>query len=179
MKKQVYGRKFKRDRNQRKALFSGLISAMILKGKITTTEEKAKAIRPGLEKLVTKAKKGEISKRLLRPYLKPFEIDKMIYEIGPTFISRAGGYTRIIKTGRRLSDNAQLAIIEWTDKIIKVEKPAITENTEKSTEAQSKSSVSSVDKSVHSVVARKASKRTSSKTRPHSAKASRGKKETK
>ncbi len=126
MRKQVFGRKFKRDKNQRKALFSGLISAMILNGKIKTTEEKAKAIRGELEKLVTKAKKGESSKRLLAPYLKPFEVEKMINEIGPTFKDRNGGYTRIIKAGRRFSDNAAVAILEWVEKIVKVEKPATT-----------------------------------------------------
>ena len=121
MRKQVFGRKFKRDKNERKALFSGLISAMVLKGRITTTEEKAKAIRGELEKLVTKAKKEK--KELLGKNLKPFEVDKFINEIGPTFKDRNGGYTRIIKTGRRISDNAGMAILEWTEEIkIKTEK---------------------------------------------------------
>lgn len=115
MKKQIFGRKFKRDVNQRKALFSGLISSMILKGRITTTEHKAKAVRGDLEKLVTKAKKGESSKRLLSKDLKPFEIDRMINEIAPVFKDRDGGYTRIIKKGRRFGDRASTAILEWVD----------------------------------------------------------------
>jgi len=130
MKKQVFGRKFKRTRNQRKALFSGLVSAMILKGKITTTEEKAKAIRPDLEKLVTKAKQGENSKMFLQPYLKSFEIDKMINEIAPTFKNVNGGYTRIIKMGRRLSDNASMALMQWT-KDIQIKNPALPAGREK------------------------------------------------
>lgn len=117
MRKQVYGRKFKRDKNERKALFSGLISAMILNGRIETTEEKAKAIRGDLERLVTKAKKGESSKRLLQKDLKTFEIDKMINQIGPSFANRIGGYTRIIKTRERFNDNARMAIMEWTEQI--------------------------------------------------------------
>lgn len=125
MKKQTFGRKFKRDKNERKALFTGLISAMILNGSIKTTHEKAKAIRPDLEKLVTKAKKGESSKKLLQPLLKPFEIEKMINEIGPTFKDRNGGYTRIIKMGRRFNDDASQALLQWTDEIIKVEKSVI------------------------------------------------------
>ena len=73
MRKQIFGRRFKRDKNERKALFNGLISAMVLKGKIKTTEAKAKAIRSDLEKLVTKAKKEErVARRLLQPNLKPF-----------------------------------------------------------------------------------------------------------
>lgn len=117
MRKQVFGRQFKRTKNQRKALFNGLISAVISKGRIETTEEKAKAIKGDLEKLVTKAKKGEAGRRLLQPDLKPFEMDKMINQIGPTFANRAGGYTRIIKTGKRFNDNASMVILEWVEEI--------------------------------------------------------------
>ena len=117
MRKQVFGRKFKRDKNERKALFNGLISAMILHGKINTTEEKAKAIKADVEKIVTKAKKDEATaRRLLKGIIKDQEmIDKMINEVGPRFKNRAGGYTRIIKTGRRFSDNASMAIMEWVE----------------------------------------------------------------
>jgi large subunit ribosomal protein L17 len=116
MRKQVFGRKFKRTTNQRKALFSGLISSMILKGRISTTYEKAKAIKPDLEKMVTKAKKDEATaRRLLKNSLKPYEIDLMITKIGPAFKSRAGGYTRIIKTGKRFNDDAAMVVMEWTE----------------------------------------------------------------
>lgn len=158
MRKQVFGRRFKRDKNERKALFSGLISAMVLHGSIKTTEQKAKAIKGDLEKLVTKAKKGETSRRILQSSLTKSEIDKMINEIAPGFRNRAGGYTRIIKTGNRFSDNASMAILEWSEKIIKIEKPAITE-TQKKTETQK---LSGSKKLRASAVARKTSKRTSS-----------------
>lgn len=116
MRKQVFGRKFKRDKDQRKALFKGLISAMILKGKIKTTEAKAKAVKGDLEKLVTKAKKEEkVARNLLKSHLKPFEIEKMITQIGPGFKNRVGGYTRIIKSGPRVSDNASMAVMEWSE----------------------------------------------------------------
>ncbi len=121
MKKQVFGRRFKRDRNERKALFSGLISAMILNGSIKTTEEKAKAIRGDLEKLVTRAKKGELARKVLQSHLKSFEIERMINEIAPAFKNRAGGYTRIIKTGRRFNDDASLVLMQWTEEIIKID----------------------------------------------------------
>ncbi len=117
MRKQVFGRQFNRTKNQRKALFSGLISAVISKGRIETTEEKAKAIKGDLEKLVTKAKKGEGAKRLLQKDLKPFEIDKMINQIAPAFANRPGGYTRIIRTGKRFNDNASMVILEWVEEI--------------------------------------------------------------
>lgn len=116
MRKQVFGRQFKRDKNERKALFNGLISSMILHGRINTTEEKAKSIKADVEKIVTKAKKDEATaRRLLKGILKDHEIDKMINEVGPRFKNRAGGYTRIIKTGRRFSDNASMAIMEWVE----------------------------------------------------------------
>jgi large subunit ribosomal protein L17 len=115
MRKQVFGRKFKRDANERKALFNSLISAMILRGEIKTTEQKAKAIKSDLEKLVTKAKKGESAKRLLQPRLKPFEIELMINKIGPGFKNRAGGYTRIIRAGRRFNDDASMVIMQWSE----------------------------------------------------------------
>jgi large subunit ribosomal protein L17 len=116
MKKQIFGRKFKRTTNQRKALFSGLISSMILKGRISTTYEKAKAIKPDLEKMVTKAKKDEATaRRSLKNSLKPHEIDLMVTKIGPAFKNREGGYTRIIKTGKRFNDDATMVIMEWTE----------------------------------------------------------------
>jgi large subunit ribosomal protein L17 len=118
MKKQVFGRKFKRTVNQRNALFSGLISSMILKGRISTTYEKAKAIRPDLEKMVTKAKKDEATaRRLLNGSLKPFEQDLLITKIAPKFKDRPGGYTRIIKTGKRFNDNATMVIMEWSEPV--------------------------------------------------------------
>jgi len=122
MRKQVFGRKFKRDKNERKALFNGLISGLILKGRIETTLEKAKAIQRDAEKLVTRAKKGESAKIELKKSLKPFEVDKMINQIAPVFKDRPGGYTRIIKTGKRFNDNASTAIIEWVDPIPEIVK---------------------------------------------------------
>ena len=116
MRKQIFGRKFKRDKNARKALFNGLISAMVLNGSIKTTEQKAKAIKGDLEKLVTKAKKEkEVAKKLLQSSLKNNEIEKMINVIAPGFKNRAGGYTRIIKTGRRFNDDASMVILQWVE----------------------------------------------------------------
>lgn len=89
---------------------------MILRGKIKTTEAKAKAIKSDLEKLVTKAKKEEkVARNLLKNNLKPFEVEKLISQIGPGFKNRAGGYTRIVKTGPRVSDNASMVVMEWSE----------------------------------------------------------------
>jgi len=116
MKKNVFGRKFKRDKNERKALFKGLMSSLVLNERIKTTEEKAKAIKGSIEKLVTKVKnEGTNVQNLLQDYLHPEAIQKLINEVAPRFKERKGGYTRLIKLGRRFSDDASVVLIEWTE----------------------------------------------------------------
>jgi large subunit ribosomal protein L17 len=123
MKKNVFGRQFKRDHNERKALFKGLMTSLVLHERIETTEEKAKAIKGSVEKLVTKAvKQGVAAERLLLPYLHEDAVKKMITDIAPRFTGRPGGYTRIIRVGRRFNDNASVAVIEW------VVRPVVTED---------------------------------------------------
>lgn len=115
MRKNVFGRQLKRDKNERAALFKGLMSSFVLNDRIKTTEEKAKSIRGRIEKLVTKAKIGGTQvTRLLEPYLTPLAIKKLI-SIAPRFKERPGGYTRLIKLGRRFNDNASVVIMEWVD----------------------------------------------------------------
>ncbi len=117
MKKNVFGRQFKRDHNERKALFKGLMTQLVLHERIETTEEKAKAIKGSVEKLVTKAVKlGKNSERLLLPYLNEDAVKKMINEIAPRFTTRPGGYTRIVRLGKRFNDNATVVFIEWVEK---------------------------------------------------------------
>ncbi len=117
MKKNVYGRKLGRDKNERKALFKSLMSSLVLKERIETTEAKAKAIKPEIEKLVTKAKAGGNSAKLvLEKSLSRDAFNKIVKEIGPRFSKRAGGYTRIIRLGKRFGDDAPLVILEWVEK---------------------------------------------------------------
>jgi large subunit ribosomal protein L17 len=116
MRKNVYGRKFKRDKDERKALFKTLLTSLVLNGRIKTTTQKAKAIKPDADKLITKARKESIlAKRLLERDLLPSAIEKLMKEIAPRFANRKGGYTRIIKLGNRFSDNASTAILEWVE----------------------------------------------------------------
>lgn len=116
MRKNVFGRQFKRDKNERTALFKGLISSLVLHERIKTTEDKAKAIKGEVDKIITKAKKGEaLARHLLQKQLPKKEIEKVILEIAPRFNGRQGGYTRIIRIGRRFSDNAQMVLMEWTE----------------------------------------------------------------
>ena len=116
MNKNVFGRKLRRDKNERKALFKSLMSALVLNERIQTSEAKAKAIRPEIEKLVTKAKKGgNASKLVIEKSLTREAFDKLVKEIGPRFTKRAGGYTRIIKIGERFGDDSPVVLIEWTE----------------------------------------------------------------
>jgi len=107
------GRKFGRVRNQRKALMKGLVEALVLNEKIKTTEAKAKELRPFVEKLITKSKTKDLTTRRYLDARLPFKSAKKLYdEIGPKYIDRAGGYTRIIKLPPRMGDGAKMAIIE-------------------------------------------------------------------
>ena len=129
MKKNVFGRKFKRDKNERKALFKSLMSALVMSERIQTTEAKAKAIRPEIEKLLTKAKQGgNAAKLVIEKSLTKPAYDKIIKEIAPRFSKRQGGYTRLIKLGERFGDDAPVVVMEWTEMaqaIVPVEKTAV------------------------------------------------------
>lgn len=117
MKKNVFGRKLKRDSNERKALFKNLMSSLILSERIKTTEAKAKAIKGSVEKLVTKVKKkGESARNTLLIDLTSPAIEKLIVDLAPRFVNRPGGYTRIIKLQNRVADNASQVYIEWVEK---------------------------------------------------------------
>ena len=117
MKKNVFGRKLSRDREERKALFKSLMSSLIIRESIQTSEAKAKAIKPEIEKLITKAKNMEKGARgVLEKSLSNKAFDKIIKEIGPRFAKRQGGYTRIIKLGERFGDNSPLVVIELVEK---------------------------------------------------------------
>lgn len=117
MRKNVFGRQLKRDRNERKALFKSLLTSLVLYERIQTTEAKAKAVKADADKLITKAKKGGLhAYRLVEPELATVAVKKLLTTIAPRFANRQGGYTRIIRVGRRLKDNAPQVILEWTEK---------------------------------------------------------------
>ena len=90
------------------------VRSLIERGAIETTEAKAKELRPFVEKLITKAKTGTLhARRLAGRHVQKREIaDKLFQEIGPRYATRAGGYTRILKTGHRKGDGAEMARIE-------------------------------------------------------------------
>lgn len=90
--------------------------------RITTTEAKAKMLRPFAEKLITKAKKGDIhSRRIVLSHIEDRAVvHKLFAEIGPRFSERNGGYTRLLKLGPRNGDNAPMALVELVDEGVAV-----------------------------------------------------------
>jgi large subunit ribosomal protein L17 len=95
-------------------MLSNLATALFEHGRITTTETRARLLRPVAEKLITKAKRGDLHNR--REVLKTIRDKSVVHtlftEIAPTFSERPGGYTRITKVGPRKGDNAPMAVIE-------------------------------------------------------------------
>jgi len=117
MKKSIFGKKLKRDTNERKALFKSLMTSLVLKESIRTTEAKAKAIKPEIDKMVTHAKKGtNASMQKIHGSLSHIALDKFVSNVAPRFKDRNGGYTRIIKLGGRVGDEAKMVILEWVEK---------------------------------------------------------------
>lgn len=108
------GRKFGRTHNQRRALLRALAHQLIVHGRITTGEAKAKELRPVIEAMVTRAKSGTArARRELRSRLPETAAVKLARTIAPRMAERPGGYTRIIKLGPRKSDGARMALIEF------------------------------------------------------------------
>jgi len=154
MKKQVFGRHLKRDANERKALFKNLLTSLVIEERITTTQAKAKAIRSAADKLVTKAKKGgPDAYRNLAPDIRYDAVEKLIKTIAPRFADRQGGYTRIVKVGRRVADNASQVVMEW---VVQSEKLEVTgekskkgeKKTDKKTPVKAEVKVSKAKKTV-------------------------------
>jgi len=109
-------RKFGRTKSVRNALMSSLALNLIVRGKIKTTEPKAKELRPMIEKLVTMAKKDTVAARRLviaRLDGRAPEVKKLFTVIAPKYADRNGGYTRVLKVGDRKSDGAKMAFIEF------------------------------------------------------------------
>ncbi|MDJ0837423.1 MAG: 50S ribosomal protein L17 [Acidobacteriota bacterium] len=117
MRHKKANRKLSRNTNQRRALLKGLAISLFEHGRITTTLPKAKELRKYAERLVTIARKGDANAhRLVFARLQNKNITKkLLTEYGPKYSERPGGYTRIIKRGRRLGDNAEMAYIEMVD----------------------------------------------------------------
>lgn len=106
-----------RTASHRKAMLSNMASSLITHKRINTTVAKAKSLQRYIEPLITKAKKDDTNnRRVVFSYLQDKEaVAELFREVGPKVANRPGGYTRIIKTGFRLGDGADMAMIELVD----------------------------------------------------------------
>ncbi|MCH7971382.1 MAG: 50S ribosomal protein L17 [Chloroflexi bacterium] len=113
----VSGRQFGRASGPRRAMFRIMVTDLLRHGQIKTTVAKAKEIRPLAEKMVTLAKGGTLhDRRRAAAFITDQRVLKKVFdEIGPRFMDRAGGYTRITRLGVRAGDAAEMAMIELVD----------------------------------------------------------------
>ena len=120
------GRKFGRERDQRRALLRGLATELVMHESIETTLPKAKELRPYLEKLITKAKKGDLANRraVISGLMTQEAAAKLVDGIAPQLAGRDSGYLRIKRTRVRVGDAAQLATISFVDELTESQKGA-------------------------------------------------------
>ena len=114
MPKPTKGTRFGGSPAHQKLILANLATALFEHGRITTTEAKARRVRPLAEKLITKARKGDLHNRRLvaRTIRDKSVVHQLFTEIAPSFENRPGGYTRITKIGPRKGDAAPMAVIE-------------------------------------------------------------------
>jgi len=115
MRHQKTRNKLSRDSAHRKALLMNLSKEIIEHERVRTTEAKAKAVKPEIEKLITLAKRGDLHARrqaLSTLSQDKFAVHKLFVDIAPRYAERPGGYTRILKLGPRRSDSTEMVFIE-------------------------------------------------------------------
>ena len=115
MRHKIGHRKLQRTSSHRKALLRNLATSLVLYDHIKTTEAKAKALRPFVERLITRARTPTLANRriLLRELETQGSVRKALEVLGPRYKERAGGYTRIVHLGTRRGDAARMASIEF------------------------------------------------------------------
>lgn len=113
------GRKFGRERDQRRALMKGLATSLVMEGRIETTHPKAKELVRYIEKLITKAKKGDLANRraVIAGLSTQVAAFKLVDEIAPQLKGRTSGHVRVERTRIRVGDGAQMAVIEFVDEL--------------------------------------------------------------
>ena len=141
------GRKFGRERDQRRALMRGLMISLVKHGTITTTLPKAKELRPQAEKMITVARQGSLAgRRRLIAKLNVDTANRLVDVIVPS-LKRDSGYLRVTRLDqRRVGDNAELATIEFVDEITEVAKPDKPTRKKPAKSAQSASNSKKEDK---------------------------------
>jgi large subunit ribosomal protein L17 len=115
MRHRVKGKILGREAGPRKALYRNLATSIVLYERIKTTEAKAKAVRPMVEKMITLGKRNTLAARrqLLAFFYVENAVKKILEDLAPRYKTRAGGYLRITPIGRRLGDAAKMVMIEF------------------------------------------------------------------
>mgnify|MGYP000948846871 FL=1 len=113
------GRKLGRKRDQRRALLKGLATSLVMEESIETTLPKAKELVRYIEKLITKAKKGNLANRraVIAGLSTQVAATKLVDQIAPQLTGRTSGHVRVERTRLRVGDGAQLAIVEFVDEL--------------------------------------------------------------
>jgi len=121
------GRKFGRERDQRRALLKGLATSLVIHGSIETTLPKAKEVLPYVEVLITKAKRGDLhNRRQVIAGLSTLDAAyRLVDEIAPQLGGRTSGHLRVVRTDTRVGDNAQMARISFVDELKSVPQPVV------------------------------------------------------
>jgi len=119
------GRKFGRERDQRRALLKGLATSLVMEERIETTLPKAKELVRYIEKLITKAKKGGLANRraVITGLSTQIAAVKLVDQIAPQLTDRTSGHVRVERTRLRVGDGAQMAVIEFVDELKDMPKP--------------------------------------------------------
>lgn len=120
------GRKFGRERDQRRALLKGLATSLVMEESIETTFPKAKELVRYIEKLITKAKKGNLANRraVIAGLSTQVAAVKLVDQIAPQLTGRTSGHVRVERTRLRVGDGAQMAIVEFVDELKPMPKAA-------------------------------------------------------
>lgn len=111
------GRRLSRTSSHKKALLRNIVTELFRHGKIATTKAKAKELIPVADKLISLARRNDLhSKRQVLSFVRNKDVVKKLCEIiAPRFHSRNGGYTRILKVGRRIGDGAEISLVELVE----------------------------------------------------------------
>jgi large subunit ribosomal protein L17 len=117
MRHRKAGNKLGRTMSHRRALMRNMASALVVHGKVETTLQKAKALRPVVERLITIGREDNLAgrRRAATLLMGKEPVQRLFDDVGPRFADRPGGYTRIVRTRHRAGDAAPMAIIELVD----------------------------------------------------------------
>ena len=162
-----------RTSSHRKAMISNMAVSLILHKRITTTTAKAKALKTFVEPLITKSKEDSThSRRVVFSYLKDKEaVSELFREVSPKIADRPGGYTRLLKTGNRIGDNAEMCILELVDfnEAMKGGGEAVKAKTTRRRRATKKGTTETAAKKEEKTASAKAKKSTKDKEAPKKA----------